>query len=85
MTGVPKWIAHEGEKIGMVIEGRIIIRIEYSTYLLNQGDSYVIDTIQPHTFINLTDSITRIVSAHTDDLLNLSLALECGYIKVLNR
>ncbi|WP_227680614.1 cupin domain-containing protein [Psychrobacter sp. SWN149] len=69
----------------MVIEGRIIIRIEYSTYLLNQGDSYVIDTIQPHTFINLTDSITRIVSAHTDDLLNLSLALECGYIKVLNR
>ena len=85
MTGVSKWIAHEGEKIGMVIEGRIIIRIEYSTYLLNQGDSYVIDTIQPHTFINLTDSITRIVSAHTDDLLNLSLALECGYIKVLNR
>ena len=65
MTGVPKWIAHEGEKIGMVIEGRIIIRIEYSTYLLNQGDSYVIDTIQPHTFINPTDSITRIVSAHT--------------------
>ncbi|NYR10142.1 cupin domain-containing protein [Psychrobacter sp. BI730] len=58
-------IAHEGEEIGTVIEGKIIIRIEDSTYLLNQGDSYVIDTIQPHTFINPTDSITRIVSAHT--------------------
>lgn len=58
-------IAHEGEEIGTVIEGKIIIRIEDSTYLLNQGDSYVIDTIQPHTFINPTDSVTRIVSAHT--------------------
>ncbi|MCH1782000.1 cupin domain-containing protein [Psychrobacter glaciei] len=58
-------IAHEGEEIGTVIEGKIIIRIEESTYLLNQGDSYVIDTTQPHTFINPTDSVTRIVSAHT--------------------
>ena len=58
-------IAHEGEEIGTVIEGKIIIRIDETTYLLNQGDSYVIDTIQPHTFINPTDSITRIVSAHT--------------------
>ena len=58
-------IAHEGEEIGTVIEGKIIIRIDETTYLLSQGDSYVIDTIQPHTFINPTDSITRIVSAHT--------------------
>ena len=58
-------IAHEGEEIGTVIEGKIIIRIDETTYLLNQGDSYVIDTIQPHTFLNPTDSITRIVSAHT--------------------
>lgn len=58
-------IAHEGEEIGTVIEGKILIRIDGTTYLLNQGDSYVIDTIRPHTFINPTDSITRIVSAHT--------------------
>ncbi len=58
-------IAHEGEEIGTVIEGKILIRIAETTYLLNQGDSYVIDTIQPHTFINPTDSVTRIVSAHT--------------------
>lgn len=58
-------IAHEGEEIGTVIEGKILIRIEETTYLLNQGDSYVIDTMKPHTFINPSDSITRIVSAHT--------------------
>ncbi|WP_201594370.1 cupin domain-containing protein [Psychrobacter vallis] len=58
-------IAHEGEEIGTVIEGKIIIRINETTYLLNEGDSYVIDTNQPHTFINPTDSVSRIVSAHT--------------------
>ena len=58
-------IAHEGEEIGTVIEGKILIRVEETTYLLNQGDSYVIDTMKPHTFINPSDSITRIVSAHT--------------------
>ena len=58
-------IAHEGEEIGTVIEGKVLIRIEETTYLLNEGDSYVIDTIKPHTFINPTDGVTRIVSAHT--------------------
>ncbi|AMN68761.1 transcriptional regulator [Psychrobacter sp. P11G5] len=58
-------IAHEGEEIGTVIEGKILIRIEETTYLLNQGDSYVIDTMKPHTFINPSDTVTRIVSAHT--------------------
>ncbi len=58
-------IAHEGEEIGTVIEGKILIRIEETTYLLNQGDSYVIDTMKPHTFMNPSDTVTRIVSAHT--------------------
>ncbi|WP_296406034.1 cupin domain-containing protein [Psychrobacter sp.] len=58
-------IVHEGEEIGTVIEGKIIIRIEEDTYLLNEGDSYVIDTMKPHTFINPCDTVTRIVSAHT--------------------
>lgn len=58
-------ISHEGEEIGTVIEGKIIIRIDDTTYLLNEGDSYVIKTCHPHTFINPSNAITRIVSAHT--------------------
>ncbi len=58
-------ITHEGEEIGTVIEGQVLIRIEEMTYLLHKGDSYVIDTSRPHTFINPTSAITRIVSAHT--------------------
>ena len=58
-------ISHEGEEIGTVIEGKIIIRIDDTTYLLNEGDSYIIKTCHPHTFINPSNSITRIVSAHS--------------------
>jgi len=58
-------ISHEGEEIGTVIEGKILIRINEVTYLLNEGDSYVINTNNPHTFINPSNAITRIVSAHT--------------------
>ncbi|MBU5616242.1 cupin domain-containing protein [Psychrobacter sp. TAE2020] len=58
-------ISHEGEEIGTVIEGKILIRIDEVTYLLNEGDSYVINTSHPHTFLNPSNSITRIVSAHS--------------------
>lgn len=58
-------ISHEGEEIGTVIEGKILIRIDDTTYLLNEGDSYVINTSHPHTFINPSNSRTRIISAHT--------------------
>lgn len=58
-------ITHEGEEIGTVIEGKILIHINKNSYLLDEGDSYVIDTSQPHTFINPTSKITRIISAHT--------------------
>ncbi|WP_327192342.1 MULTISPECIES: cupin domain-containing protein [unclassified Psychrobacter] len=43
----------------------MLIRIDEITYLLNEGDSYVINTHNPHTFINPSNAITRIISAHT--------------------
>lgn len=58
-------ITPEGEEIGTVIEGQIMIRIDDTTYVLNEGDSYVINTSHPHTFINPSNQRTRIISAHT--------------------
>ena len=58
-------ISHEGEEIGTVIEGQIMIRIDDTTYMLSEGDSYVINTSHPHTFINPSSGQTRIISAHT--------------------
>ncbi len=58
-------IVHEGEEIGTVIEGEIVIHTDNTAYFLTAGDSYVIDTSHPHTFVNPSANITRIVSAHT--------------------
>lgn len=58
-------IMHEGEEIGTVISGEIVMRVSGQIYHLKAGDSYVIDTGNPHTFMNPTDEVARIVSAHT--------------------
>lgn len=58
-------IIHEGEEIGTVISGEIVMRYNGVLYHLKSGDSYVIDTSLPHTFMNPSDGITRIISAHS--------------------
>ncbi|PIE46705.1 MAG: transcriptional regulator [Gammaproteobacteria bacterium] len=58
-------IIHEGEEIGTVLEGEIMLRHNGVMYHLKAGDSYVIDTSLPHTFMNPTDSCSKVVSAHT--------------------
>ncbi|MBV7433817.1 HTH-type transcriptional regulator PuuR [Cardiobacteriaceae bacterium TAE3-ERU3] len=64
-TQTEEQISHEGEEAGTVISGKITIRLGTDTYHLEAGDSYVIDTSIPHTFINDHDGICRIISAHT--------------------
>lgn len=58
-------ITHEGEESGTVISGKITIILGEERYELNVGDSYVIDTSIPHTFINESNKVAKIVSAHT--------------------
>lgn len=58
-------ISHEGEEAGTVIEGEITVQLGMEIYHLKAGDSYVFNTAIPHTFINETDSMTKIISAHT--------------------
>ncbi len=58
-------ITHEGEEAGTVIEGEITLILGGKHYHLSAGDSYVIDTLTPHTFINSHDAPCKIISAHT--------------------
>ncbi len=58
-------ISHEGEEVGTVLAGEITIILGEQAYHLCAGDSYVFDTNIPHTFINNSDSETRIISAHS--------------------
>ncbi|MCZ4292938.1 MULTISPECIES: HTH-type transcriptional regulator PuuR [Vibrio] len=58
-------IRHEGEEIGTVLEGEITLEYRGKSYLIKQGESYVIDTMKPHKFTNHTDKACRMISAHT--------------------
>ena len=58
-------IEHEGEEIGTVLEGEITLEYNGQSHVIKAGESYVIDTTQPHKFTNHTDKACRMISAHT--------------------
>ena len=58
-------VKHLGEEVGTVLEGSVLLTLAGQTYRLNAGDSYVIDTGEPHSFSNPSGQSCRIVSAHT--------------------
>ncbi|MNV40538.1 HTH-type transcriptional regulator PuuR [compost metagenome] len=58
-------VKHLGEEVGTVLEGSVLLTLAGQTYRLNAGDSYVIDTGEPHSFSNPSGQVCRIVSAHT--------------------
>ncbi|MBN5272312.1 HTH-type transcriptional regulator PuuR [Serratia marcescens] len=58
-------IKHQGEEIGTLLEGEIVLTINGQSYCLSAGQSYAINTGIPHSFSNTSARICRIVSAHT--------------------
>ena len=58
-------VTHLGEEVGTVLEGSVILTVAGQAYPLSAGDSYVIDTGEPHSFSNPSGQVCRIVSAHT--------------------
>jgi len=58
-------VKHLGEEVGTVLEGSVVLSLAGQTYQLSAGDSYVIDTGEPHSFSNPSGQVCRIVSAHT--------------------
>ena len=58
-------VKHLGEEVGTVLEGSVVLSLAGQTYQLCAGDSYVIDTGEPHSFSNPSGQTCRIVSAHT--------------------
>lgn len=58
-------IRHQGEETGTLLEGQITLTISGQSYHLHAGQSYVINTGNPHSFTNTSAQPCRIVSAHT--------------------
>lgn len=49
---------HEGEECGLVLEGRLEVASEDKTYILEAGDSIVLDSTKPHKLTNIYDGKT---------------------------
>lgn len=64
-TGTGGQVKHLGEEVGTVLEGSVVLTLGGQSYSLSAGDSYVIDTGEPHSFSNPSGETCRIVSAHT--------------------
>ncbi|MFC0138759.1 HTH-type transcriptional regulator PuuR [Erwinia mallotivora] len=58
-------IRHQGEETGTLLEGQITLTIGGQSFHLHAGQSYVIDTGNPHSFTNSSAQRCRIISAHT--------------------
>lgn len=67
-------IKHQGEEIGTVLEGEVVLIVNGQSYHLVAGQSYAINTGIPHSFSNTSAGICRIISAHTPPRSNFSLS-----------
>lgn len=59
-SGAEPW-TRNGEKAGLVLEGRFELSIGDDTQVLEPGDSFQFDSRQPHTFRNVSDQVARVV------------------------
>lgn len=49
------FVTHEGEECGIVIKGRLMVKMKDKEYILEEGDSIYFDSTIPHRYINIGD------------------------------
>jgi len=58
-------ISHEGEELGLVLEGTLDLTVNRITYRLSPGDSFHFDSSQPHAYGNSGESVTQVAWINT--------------------
>jgi transcriptional regulator with XRE-family HTH domain len=53
--------AHQGEEAGLVIQGRLLLTVDGTDHLLNEGDSFRFASGRPHRFSNPTGAVARVL------------------------
>lgn len=48
-------ISHDGEECGIVLQGKLLVKLGEKEYILEEGDSIRIDSAIPHRYINIGD------------------------------
>ncbi len=56
--------AHVGEEAGLVLQGKLLLTVESTDYVLHEGDSFRFLSTRPHRFGNPTTAVTRVVWAN---------------------
>lgn len=59
------FVTHEGEECGIVIRGSLLVKMEDTEYLLEEGDSIYYDSTIPHRYVNVGEEICESIWAMT--------------------
>lgn len=52
---------HSGYECGIVLEGKLEVRLNENRYILNRGDSITIPSSQPHDIVNILEGTTTAI------------------------
>ncbi len=61
--------SHNGEEYGLVLKGRLEVTVRDESYILEQGDSIVINSENPHKISNVFQGTTEVIWANTPPTL----------------
>ncbi len=54
-------LSYPAEKGGMVLEGQLVLSVNGEEALLQEGDSFLFDSLHPHSFVNPLDRGARVL------------------------
>jgi transcriptional regulator with XRE-family HTH domain len=54
-------LSYPAEKGGMVLEGQLVLSVNGQEALLQEGDSFLFDSLHPHSFVNPLDRGARVL------------------------
>lgn len=54
-------LSYPAEKGGMVLRNQLVLKVGTEEVLLREGDSFLFDSLDPHSFRNPTDELTQVL------------------------
>lgn len=64
-ASVGEMYSHEGEECGFVLEGSLEVTSGNDTYVLETGDSIILDSTKPHKCTNIAEGRTMVIWANS--------------------
>ncbi len=60
-TSGDKPLSYPAEKGGMVLQGSLVLTVKHQEVLLHEGDSFLFDSLDPHSFRNPADEPAQVL------------------------